>query len=293
MKIVPTSSDLQKWARCVPTQGDLLFLDKSALKNIPSLPFPILSAEELRAQAVALWTLNARSWYGYSLNRAEACVFFPQGSLEKQSLKFRKVLAQTQLRLEVPTLILSSRLPKDVAEKLAKFGKHHWLSSQSWKTLTLGQRARVIKAWFVQNEIVTYESPSLDEVPVSVRRRLKRLGFDALLSCYACESGSNCLATAAAAASGNRELVGQWLHGPPFLRFLKKLGYKKLRAASPQEGDTLVFSQEGQLVHAAHYLGHGLYFEKPGQDFYEPYRIESFRNWKSHWPDASLAIWRK
>lgn len=37
----------------------------------------------------------------------------------------------------------------------------------------------------------------------------------------------------------------------------------------------------------------GLYFEKPGQDFYEPYRIEYFKRWQIEWPNTRLKIYRK
>lgn len=295
MEIVPSQSDFRNWSACVPTQGDLVFLDKAALKKISHLPFPVLSTEDVRAQAVTLWSLNTRSWYGYALNRTVGCIWLPRGAIERLGAKDQENLAAAQIRLEVPTLILPSRVPAQLKAKLPKFGKYHWLTSQAWKHLGSAQRRSAVAAWFVQNEIVTYRTIAFKRLPLSVQHRLAAIGFDELLNRYALESGSNCLATAAGAlaTSDNLSVVSQWLHGPPFLRFLKKCGYKKIRSLVPNEGDAMVFTEDEQVAHAAYYLGEGLYFEKLGQDFYEPYRVESFRNWKSHWSEAKLTLWRK
>jgi hypothetical protein len=125
---------------------------------------------------------------------------------------------------------------------------------------------------------------------------LQRSGFKKLLNRYALTSGPNCLACAAAMATGGKyalEIANQWMHGPPFLSHLKTIGLKKTSNTNPRVGDVLVFSRSTEIVHAGYYLGEGIYFEKPGQDFYEPYRIEKFNSWKRHWPDSTLSIWHR
>jgi len=57
--------------------------------------------------------------------------------------------------------------------------------------------------------------------------------------------------------------------------------------------DVLVFMRGSKAMHVAFFLGENLYFEKPGQDFYEPYRIERFDRWKLEWPKTTLSIWRR
>ena len=88
------------------------------------------------------------------------------------------------------------------------------------------------------------------------------------------------------------ERVDQWMQWKPLAQILKKSGYEENENASPQKTDLLVFSKKGEVVHASYYLGEGLYLEKPGQDFYEPYRIGVYKKWKSDWKGTSLSIWR-
>jgi hypothetical protein len=55
----------------------------------------------------------------------------------------------------------------------------------------------------------------------------------------------------------------------------------------------LLFVGDDEVVHGAYYLGDGLCFEKSGQDFYEPYRIQKIHRLSAEWPNADLKIWRQ
>ena len=62
---------------------------------------------------------------------------------------------------------------------------------------------------------------------------------------------------------------------------------------SPQTGDILIFSKDAGPINASYFLGDGFCFEKPGQDFYEPYRVSLFSECRNAWHDAKVAVWRK
>jgi hypothetical protein len=55
MRIKPTHKDLKNWIKCVPTDGDLIFLSKKHLSN-RRVPYTVLSTKQ--AIDRGLWTLN-------------------------------------------------------------------------------------------------------------------------------------------------------------------------------------------------------------------------------------------
>jgi hypothetical protein len=295
MQIRPSLTDFKKWKSFVPAEGDLLFLDKKSAKLFPDLNFPRYSIEQVRAQSQTLWTLQMRSWYGYVLNQASLCIWIPRGSLEQLTRDTIQKLANVQACLKVPTLISPSLLSASLRSKIKPYAGRHWLSSATWLSLSQSERSEAIQAWGQQNRVFLHKGPSFGDLPRSVQGLLFKTGFKKLLNRYALTSGPNCLACAAAMATGGKHALGianQWMHGPPFLSHLKSIGYKKTSKTNPQVGDVLVFSRSTEIVHAGYYLGEGFYFEKPGQDFYEPYRMETFHSWKKHWPGTTLSIWR-
>ncbi len=300
MKIVPSQSDLKNWCECFPTSGDLIFLDDATVKKLQveklqDSPFTLMTPEEVRVHTEDLWNLNHRSWYGYSLSNASHCAWLTTGQLERLPAKVQPLLAEAQINLKVPTLIKTSLVTDDISEKLLHFDQHLWLSSKAWLSLSETQKQKAVLAWHSQNEIHTYQSFSLDDLPTSVQNIAKRLGIDSVLNSFAKRSGPNCLATTSALLSSHfdKDLANHWMLGTEFIEFLKNNHFSEIQFETPLAGDVLVFSREDKVVHAAYSLGHGYYFEKPGQDFYEPYRIDKLEDWKINHSNTSMCIWRK
>lgn len=295
IKIVPRLKDFKNWTSCVPVSGDLVFLNNTTLKNLKILPYPVYTTQEVRDQSLTLWTLNNRSWYGYALNRASHCVWLPTGCLESLPLGTQSLLAKAQVELNVPTLVDSKHFSKSLGRVFKKFGKHYWLSSSSWNCCSKQNKVAALRAWFNQNEIVLHDSIDPKTLAHDAYKELLRIGYDSLVNSYRPFSGPNCLATAAGAvaAKDNVKISNQWLHGAPFLNFLRKSEYRKFQATSYLKGDVLVFTSKKSVAHAAYLLSENLVFEKPGQDFYEPYRIGKVSELMENWKDSGLGVWRK
>jgi hypothetical protein len=115
-----------------------------------------------------------------------------------------------------------------------------------------------------------------------------------MVNTFSGTSGPNCFAAAAASTPAKGRMhYRQWLHWIPFSRFLSESDYCCLINGSPEAGDILVFVRKDQVIHVAYCLGSGLCFEKSGQDFFEPYRIQKLLNLLEEWPTTELKIWRK
>ena len=278
MIIQPQEHDYLNWIKCVPRDGDLLFFTDQGANEMTDLPFPLLPREQVKAQGLRTWTLNARSWYGYALNQAEYCAWLPTGTIEKLNPAQRMRLAEEQRRLNVPT----------VFEDL-------WLTSQTWLDLSLKEQLKRIKLWAIKNEIHSYTSMALECLPAIALGELKNIGYDQLLNRFPSSSGPNCFATAAGAVvkENRSDFYNQWMHWPDLNRLLVELDFVEIDPSGPQPGDVFSFLKEKNPIHAAYYLGAGIFFEKPGQDLYEPYRVDSFSDWKINWPGTQLSIWRK
>ena len=293
MRILPAERDFDRWRKCIPTQGDLVFFGSKG--EATDLSVPVFTPDEVREQSLGLWKLNDRSWYGYSLNQAKFAVWFPPGAIESLDQNMRAAIAKLQVKRKVPTLIAASKLSPALSRKIPAFAKFHWLTSSVWTSLSRSEQIDCMRAWFSQNGIIAYKSIEFTAMSSSVQKELRRLKFQNILNTYCDVSGPNCFGAVAGAISAKNHLkmAKQWLHWKPLERYLEKTGYKKVNAHDPQSRDVFVFFRGKQAVHAAYYLGDQLYFEKPGQDFYEPYRVEKFDKWKKEWSGTTLSIYRK
>lgn len=278
MQIKPDTSNFEQWIPCVPPEGDLIFLSKEKREILEDFPFAILSREQVLSHGLHLWKLNSRSWYAYALNRSDYCVWLPAGALESFNKNLKSLLLEEQIRLQVPTVV-----------------DDRWITSHIWCGLSDEDKVQTLQRWWIQNEVQEYTSIEFEKLPNLVQRELVRIGYDKWVNRFAAISGPNCFATTAGAlASENKsDIRNQWMQWPQFESFLGEQGYVNTVSSSPQIGDVLIFTKDKTPIHAAYYLGEGLYFEKPGQDFYEPYRIGLFQEWKSDWPESALSVWRK
>ncbi len=279
MKIIPNQTNFKQWFKCVPQDGDLIFLTNDKCSLFKNLPFAIASKEQLKSQgSLTLWSLNSRSWYGYALNQADHCVWLPTGALENLNKDLRAQLLDEQIRLNVPTVI-----------------EHEWITSYMWSVLSDEGKAHTLQRWLIQNEVQEYESIEFDRLPDSAKVELTRIGYDKLVNQFPAYSGPNCFATTAGAIAeeNKHSIFNEWMHWPTFEKYLLENGYSSVNSSTPHLGDVMIFFRDSNPIHAAYYLTEGFYFEKPGQDFYEPYRIGLFHKWKFDWPDSKLSLWRR
>ncbi len=166
-----------------------------------------------------------------------------------------------------------------------------WITSWVWSRLSEQEKIDVLQRWFIQNEVSIYNSVEFLRLPIGVRSELSRIGYDKLLNRFQNVSGPNCFA-AVAGALENSDDFNNWTHWPELEKCLRSKDFKVV-SGDPKTRDVLIFEKNEVPVHAAYYLGSGLYFEKPGQDFYEPYRVEKLDEWSAAWPGSKLTVWRR
>ncbi len=275
MKIQPTRDDFKKWIAVVPTTHDLVFLSKPTADPIANSSCEVLTREQVKSQGLEIWTLNLRSWYGYALNSAAYCASFSTGAIERLDHALKKEIFEEQIRFNIPTI-----------------HDGQWITSQIWSNLPEEEKINVLQRWFIQNEILIYDSIEFLNLPIAVQSELERIGYGRLLNQFPSISGPNCFAAVAGALEVGRDVFMQWMHWPELEQHPRSHGFETV-VGDPKTKDVLIFEKDQTPIHAAYYLGSGLYFEKPGQDFYEPYRVAKLDEWLTAWPDSKLTLWRK
>lgn len=275
MQIKPSQIDFENWIAIVPTDEDLVFLTREKIDLFRNLPFEPLTREQVKSQGLKVWTLNKRSWYGYALDSADYCVVLPKGAIESFDKDLKNELADEQRKLYVPTVT-----------------QERWMTTHVWSQLDRSEKINTLQAWLVKNEVRTYDSIELQNLPHDAGSELSRIRYDGLLNGFSAFSGPNCFAAVAGAIENNKNTYLQWLHWPELERLLLFRGFG-ITQDDPKTGDVLIFHKDETQIHASYFLGNGLYFEKPGQDFYEPYRIANFTSWQASWPEAKISICRK
>lgn len=278
MKLKANRNEFEKWISCVPQDGDLIFLkimDHSILKNHS---FEILSKEQIRTTHLNIWSLNNRSWYGYALSNSDYCLWLPSGELEGLSLSIKNFLMNEQIQIKVPTII-----------------QNRWITSFIWNQMSLDEKIQIFDLWAIHNEIPEYDSVNINDLPTGPKYELERVTYNNILNQYSSFSGPNCFSTTASAIvnKNNVTIRHQWMHWPKLENYLIENDFIIINSLLPKVGDVLIFSRDNNPIHSSFYLGDGFYFEKTGQDFYEPYRIALFENWQKEWPETKLILWRR
>jgi hypothetical protein len=256
--IKPKAKDFVAWTKCVAADGDLIFVAEKDLRHLPSEAkfFPASKAK----QNSRLWSLNNRSWYGYSINSRSHCAWLRTGALERISAEELRAIGITQIEAKVPTLIRQSLLPAKITRKAPLIDGHAWITAGVWGHLTKTEKVATMRAWFIQNELIHQPSLPLKEVPATVRALLRANKLDNLLHSFRVSSGGNCFAAAAAFATRNHKLLDQWMLWDPLKKHLDRSGYKLAKGGdNPQAEDILIFQVKGNPVHAAVFLGAGIW----------------------------------
>jgi hypothetical protein len=166
------------------------------------------------------------------------------------------------------------------------------LNARSWYGYVLNEAAHCV--WLPAGALEKLDGSLVLKLAIEDRVSVLRLGYETLLNRFAAFSGPNCFAAVAGAIidDSRLEICSQWIHWASLERLLLQRDFQPVQSGEPRIGDVLAFAKERVPVHAAYFLGDGIYFEKPGQDFYEPYRVEFFDKWPEAWSGATLSIWR-
>jgi hypothetical protein len=284
MILLPQKKEFKKWFDIVPVGGDIVFFKtKAEAEPFKEIGVPLYSKDEAVEQGPDLFELNVRSWYGYSLSNSAFCAKLPQGHIEALDKNLYKKLLAAQVKIKVPTILKSDR-----------GNKITWVTSHSWAQSDSDEKHSRMECYYLQHpRVEKYKTVPFSELPAGSKKVLRELNLKHLVNTFTHRSGPNCFAAVAHAVSSSKSAVSDvWLHWPPLSRFLTQEQYKQVNA-TPEAGDVLIFAQRDQPVHGCIYLGHGLVFEKPGQDFYEPYVISKLKKSQKDWSNSALQVWRR
>lgn len=101
------------------------------------------------------------------------------------------------------------------------------------------------------------------------------------------KNGPNCLAATLAAIETDKEksekYINEWMQPNTFSQILQGKNFEEIDTTFIQEGDVLVWKQDGLIVHACYTLTHNLVFNKDGQTMFNPYQCITLEQVKRNW----------
>ncbi len=149
-----------------------------------------------------------------------------------------------------------------------------------WKTLPLNAKEKVVSSCSQQwDDWTGIALPN--GVPDIVKKYANR---------FPVHAGSNCFASVLAAINQEEWLIHEWVHPNTFMDVLGRT-HRFVEKQSLEEGDVVVWTNErGAVQHASYCLGKGLFFNKNGQSFFNPWKIASksqlIKEWQEYTPQV-------
>lgn len=152
------------------------------------------------------------------------------------------------------------------------------LQGHMWKELS--EQLRIFLLIHVAEMFVQEQSVLIDD--------FMKNNISPYINQFIDKNGPNCLAATLAAIETDKEkakeYINEWMQPNTFLQILCNKKFEEIETKIIQEGDVLVWEQDGLIVHACYALTDNLVFNKDGQTMFNPYQCitvgQVMRNWE-------------
>lgn len=152
-----------------------------------------------------------------------------------------------------------------------------------WRELSFEVKEHLMKKYAqLWDEWMGEEMP--EELPVVMKKYANN---------FPGEGGSNCLSATLFAVSRQEWMIHEWVHPQTFTEMLRRT-HQLVETQELVAGDVVVWvTEEGQVQHASYHIGNGLFFNKNGQTFFNPWKIIGFSELQTEWERHSLNVYRR
>ncbi|WEG14397.1 hypothetical protein PU629_08585 [Pullulanibacillus sp. KACC 23026] len=290
IQIIPTPEQIEEWIKAYVPEKEIFFLKE---EDLP------LFEEELRDVLViprdeffshksyqTIQLINSYEFWQLSQEAAFAVIAPPSWVMDLKAAKRKELLAlQVELNrgLMLPqSLFLTEDLIPE-AFKVSSNGEAFVILQKAlWDELPVSEKESLLIKW--ANEWETAES---EPIPDFAPEHIKKFAAS-----YPSFGGSNCLSTTLFAFTGAEWLIDEWVHPETFKHSLKRSNLVRVEG-EPSKGDVVTWVNEaGVIQHASYCLGNGLFFNKNGQTFFNPYKILKWEDLKEHWRAYQSHLYR-
>lgn len=278
MKISIPPQQLAVWIQTFVPELDLFFLEDSdlAIYKTDLAAVLVVPREEFMAHPLyrRLELANSYQYWNIAEQLSHVIVAQPEW-IERMPPEKKSRLLKSQAESGRGLLFPAALLPGVPADSIVELDGADVVVLQSsyWQRLALPVKERFLAAYALE-----WDTADCHPFPKSAPLHLQ--GF---ANRYSAAHGSNCLSATLFAISGQAWIAHEWVHPETFLQGLRQYGYKPYEKEA-ENGDVVIWANaEGTVQHASYCLGDGLYFNKNGQTFFNPWkvidRVELDREW--------------
>lgn len=306
-KIYLDEQTLDKWSEIAVPNVDLFFFETiDEIRNyMPSESFFIPRSEfNEHGSYQTIDIINSYQLWAVSKKGKYVCVappqLFPTIDLEKKMaiLEIQKRLNRgliynwSDLQGGLHSLPLSIQM--DTLDKIESY-----LIQDEEETLIVFQKEMwsLLPKVFKRNVLSRLAESYMDEVPDLMNVKVPS-SIEKYINRFPAANGPNCFAATLAAATENVEarewIITQWVHLETLLLGLEMRGYQEIDSGMDQlEPKDIVLwkNDNANIIHASFHLENGLFFNKNGQTFFNPWQIVKRETLISNW-GSNISVYR-
>lgn len=292
MKIKPNNIQIENWINNYVPDKDMFFLTEEGLNKMKKYLEKVLviPRSEFFNHASYTQIQLVNSYIYWMISKEVAYIVVANGEwVEELPKSVQKELFFHQKKHGKGLILPSSFIPKLEAIPDAFIVQDSpdnfiILRSKMWNRLSYD-----IKVTIIKNVAQSWEDWDCESIPANTPEHIKKYA-----NTFSVIAGANCLAATLFAITGSEWLVNEWVHPDTFEIGLKNAGYLKVDGDDIQSEDVVIWENaEGVVQHAAYHLGKNLYFNKSGQNVFNPWKIVKDSRLKDEWKDYSIVVYRK
>lgn len=291
MNIKPSKRKLEHWIKEFVPDKDLFFLTEKDISTIHDYLHGtlVMPKEEFLNHSTYKQIQLVNSYEYWKISKKVQCIIVANSDwFTDLPVEIKRILNHIQIQNN-RGLILPLSFPNDCdvisEENLVVKNEQQYIVLQSnmWRTLPFPVKERIIESY-----AKGWESWTCYNLPEQAPKHLQKYA-----NSFPTSSGSNCLAATLFAITEQEWIIHEWVHPQTFREGLTRSNYFPITTDKLIPGDVLTWINEEEVIqHASFYVGNDLFFNKNGQTFFNPWKVECWLDLNHEWGDFDMKVYR-
>lgn len=285
LTIEPTRQQVATWIETFMPDHDLFFLEEKELAffDIELADVLVVPIKEFMAHAEykRLQLANSYLYWNIAARFSHVLVAQPDWIERLAPQKKQRIFEQQAAsgRGLVFPLEMLPEVPADYTVEVDG-SAHAFVQHAVWQRFSMEVKERFLKEY-----ALLWDRPECYALPDNAPAHLEPFA-----NRYSDRHGSNCLSATLFAATGHAWIAGEWVHPETFGNSLRRMGFVPSSKAA-DSGDIVVWSnRKGVVQHATFGLGNGLFFNKNGQTFFNPWKVIDWQELDAVWAHLDKSV---